>query len=1291
VADWASAGFGVQLEPTGWQSLGLQHDAAFGHSLAIVGDLSGDGLDDVVVAAPDWDDSLTDEGAIFLLSGGTTPTTTWSVTGGEVSARLGVSLAVGDLNGDQVADLVAGAPGWSAASDQQGAILAFFGTSDPLVPFPATPSWTYLGSTPGAAVGSSLAIAEVDADGFGDLVAGAPGAGSSGEGEALLFSGSSAGPSAVPDWTVLGGQDAAALGTWVAAPGDVDGDGFGDIAVGAPGFDGTAADVGFVALFSGSSLGLAASANWLKEGSAAGEALGAQVAAAGDVDADGFADLLIASGEPESIGQGTASVFLGGTGGPGSEPSWTWAPDAGGPVAVFAGGDANRDGYADIVVGTPAAGEGAAFLFSGSPTGPSTEPTASASGLAPGDGFGGAVSAPADLDGDGHFELVVGAPASAGEGVVVALGGLDPGMSMEPGWVMHGTQQEAWFAWSLDAAGDLNGDGYDDIVVGAPRWDDTLPQEGAAFVFLGSADGPPASSDWMAVGGQSGARFGHTVASAGDVNADGFDDLLVGAYRWDAADPDSGAAFVFHGSAAGLGSTADWTYTGQLGEGLGSGLAAAGDVNGDGCGDVLVGARFFSDPEETEGAVYLFDGSATGLASAWSWRFQGDAPSSNLGLSMAGQDDLNGDGFADVVLGAYDWALPTETEGGRIWVFLGSAEGLPPSPAWVWSGTEAGDLLGHQLGRTGDSDGDGLGDLFVGAPGADAGPGNNNGELLWFDGGAGGPASAPLWSYLGEASDGLLGFATTGAGDLDGDGLGDLAALVANWWGPALDGGAAILTFPGGPAGPPPSPIWASAPPSDGQSIGPVARAAGDVNGDGFGDLMVGSSDWQQAEIGSVGRVRLHYGHRSDDIEAAWNPAPRALQAGTSVPIRPWTRSNSTDSFDVAVLARPPLGRTRAGLEIEAKPAGTPFDGTGLILPPTWSDTGPDGTQIQTTVDGLAGQTRYHWRVRVAHDLAQGPAVLHSAWLYGGLSGDAQGTHLVTACSGDADGDLLCDGIDPDGDNDGFPDEDDCEPFDATVNPDGAEVADDGVDQDCSGADLVTCWTDADGDGHGTEPTVFDPDGDCSGAGQAPAGQDCDDSDAAVSPGADETPDDEVDQDCNGVDATSCNLDSDGDGWGGATTVVDPDGDCEDVEGQTSITGDCNDEDASVHPDAEEVCNDLDDNCNEKVDEGLEHYPAYPDGDSDGFGGPSATPGENLVCALPPGALATNEDCNDDDPDVHPGAEELCNGIDDDCDDVLGPDEPLCGDCGCRVSAPRAPTPLLMIASIWIIGRRRRL
>ena len=256
---------------------------------------------------------------------------------------------------------------------------------------------------------------------------------------------------------------------------------------------------------------------------------------------------------------------------------------------------------------------------------------------------------------------------------------------------LEANQTNAYLGGPVAAAGDVNGDGFADVIVGAFRYNSGEDNEGAAFVFHGSAAGitgaGPDDADATIEGDQAGAGLGYNlgVAGAGDVNGDGYDDVIVGAFYYDNDETDEGAAFIFHGSAAGITGTgpadADaMIESDQTDAVLGGSVAGAGDVNGDGFADVIVGAQSYDNVETDEGAAFVFQGSASGVVASGTpanadATIEANQAGANLGYCVATAGDVDGDGFSDVVVGAvyYD---NVETDEGAALVFHGSAAGI---------------------------------------------------------------------------------------------------------------------------------------------------------------------------------------------------------------------------------------------------------------------------------------------------------------------------------------------------------------------------------------------------------------------------------------------------------------------------------------------------------------------------------------------------------------------------------------------------------------------------------------
>ena len=306
------------------------------------------------------------------------------------------------------------------------------------------------------------------------------------------------------------------------------------------------------------------------------------------------------------------------------------------------------------------------------------------------------------MNGDGYSDVIVGARAydngETNEGRALVYHGSATGLSGTAGWTAESDQAFADFGWSVRTAGDVNGDGYSDVIVGAECYNGC---RGRAFVFHGSSTGLTAgSADWMGESEQVGARFGYSVGTAGDVNGDGYSDVIVGARFYDNGETDEGGAFVYHGGPTGLTTgSADWTAeSDQADAEFGVSVGAAGDVNGDGYSDVIVGAWLLDNGETDEGRAFVYDGGSTGLTTGSAdWTAESDQANAWFGYSVGTAGDVNGDGYSDVIVGApsYDNG---QTDEGRAFVYLGL--GPPADLALTKAASPDPVLAGNKLTYT---------------------------------------------------------------------------------------------------------------------------------------------------------------------------------------------------------------------------------------------------------------------------------------------------------------------------------------------------------------------------------------------------------------------------------------------------------------------------------------------------------------------------------------------------------------------------------------------------------------
>ena len=219
------------------------------------------------------------------------------------------------------------------------------------------------------------------------------------------------------------------------------------------------------------------------------------------------------------------------------------------------------------------------------------------------------------------------------------------------------------------------------MIVGADGYDNGQTNEGRAYVCHGSASGLGATANRTVENDHAYARFGYSVSTAGDVNGDGYSDVIVGAYEYDNGEDNEGRAYVYHGSASGLKTTPTWTAeSDQAYARFGWSVSTAGDVNGDGYGDVIVAAPYYDNGQDDEGRAFVYHGSASGLGPASVWIAESDQAYASFGYSVSTAGDVNKDGYSDVIVGAYFYDNAQNNEG-RVYVYHGSAAGagcIPP-------------------------------------------------------------------------------------------------------------------------------------------------------------------------------------------------------------------------------------------------------------------------------------------------------------------------------------------------------------------------------------------------------------------------------------------------------------------------------------------------------------------------------------------------------------------------------------------------------------------------------------
>ncbi|WP_158553211.1 MULTISPECIES: Ig-like domain-containing protein [Mesorhizobium] len=535
-------------------------------------------------------------------------------------------------------------------------------------------------------------------------------------------------------------------------------------------------------------------------------------------------------------------------------------------------------------------------------------------------------------------------------------------MPADSGLVIQGDEAGSQFGFSVSAAGDLNNDGIDDFIVGAPG---TISYTGTTYIVFGSETGlgtvdgtgrtvldvsTLTASQGFIINGNGVQEFlGNSVSAAGDVNGDGIDDIIFSAQGTTVGSNGmAGTSYVLFGTQSGFG-TDDGNGHMVLNLGdilasqgfsiqgentlqmLGGSVASAGDVNGDGIDDIIVGATRTVAGGAMTGSAYVVFGSTTGfgtddgsghavlsigdLNASTGFVIVGGGEDDKLGISVSSAGDINDDGYDDIIVGASE-NDEAGVNAGQSYVIYGSQAGfgvddgsghmtidvsqLSASEGFVIKGTTAADTLGYSVSSAGDINGDGIADLIVGAYNNNDG-GTSAGEAYVIFGTTAGfgvltggrmvvdtavLSSSQGFVIQGSENSGNLGFSVSSAGDFNGDGINDLIVGASG-----EDEGAAYVIYGSSTgfgaevSGRQVIDVSALTPETgfriqgneSGDSLGISVSGAGDINSDGNADLIVGATNGSSTN----GEAYIIYGVHHTDGRVAMGTNAADFMAGT--------------------------------------------------------------------------------------------------------------------------------------------------------------------------------------------------------------------------------------------------------------------------------------------------------------------------------------------------------------------------------------------------------------------------
>ena len=638
----------------------------------------------------------------------------------------------------------------------------------------------------------------------------------------------------IADIKLKGGVDDKWFGYNVSTVGDVNGDNFSDVIVSACDIN---SNIRNCYIFFGAS-DMDSIADLQLVGEAANDEFGVNTSTAGDVNNDGYDDIIISDRRYNSY-TGRCYLYFGGasmdsiaditmTG----ADTWTYLG-----TSVSKAGDVNNDNYDDVIIGSPRnSGLDESYIFFG---GSSMDNTADIifTGGSENEYFGGRVANIGDVNGDNYDDVLISDYAYNNyQGIgYIYFGGSS--MNSNADVILEGSEEGSYFGESISFAGDVNGDNFDDVIIGESYY---YSRTGRICIYQGglSMDSIP---DMSAIGEDYGGNFGSSVANAGDVNGDGYEDVIIGSQGYNRS---RGRAYIYFGGIL-EDTIPDIILEGEIKDSyFGYVVSSLGDINKDGFDDVVIGAYGYNN---YRGRCYIYYGGSS-MDSIADFVMTGEEEGDRFGYSLSSLD-FNRDSYNDLIIGADR----NNEKRGRCYIYYGGAE-MDTIADLTISGQEADNRFGKSVSDAGDVNGDGYNDIIIGAWRYS----NSTGRGYIFFGGDSPDTIADV-IFSGENDWDWFGSMVSNVGDINGDGFEDVVIVAPRY---DSDKGKCYLYY-GGSEMDTIADFVITGEEENSYYVEKIMNIK-DINGDGYNDLAISKNSilniyYGNSDFDTIPDVQMHF------------------------------------------------------------------------------------------------------------------------------------------------------------------------------------------------------------------------------------------------------------------------------------------------------------------------------------------------------------------------------------------------------------------------------------------------